>query len=56
MLLGNHYKQAVKLKIKSANQTTVQTVARVYTVTRDYVILRGNIAVPIRSVEEIELV
>ena len=55
LILGNIYKQKVSLKFKNRQNTLLSTEATVWAVTESYVILKGHISIPIKSIIGIDI-
>ena len=54
LTLGNLYKQHVHLSFKDKGGVILKTTATVWAVTESYVILKGGLHIPIKSISEID--
>jgi hypothetical protein len=55
-ILGNIYKHRVRIFFKDWTGTTLETEAKVHTVTEKYVALRSGIHIPIACITNIEFI
>lgn len=54
LTLGNIYKQHVKISFKNKEGNLLKTIATIWAVTEAYIILKGGLNIPIKSVLEID--
>lgn len=53
--LGNLYKQHVKLVFKDSMGNLFKTTVTIWAVTESYVLLKGGVHVPIKSIVDVEI-
>ena len=54
--LGNSYKLHVSIYFHGTNGESLKTIATVWAVTEQYLVLKGNVLIPIHSIRDIDFI